>query len=455
MRLRTLAVASAPVLGALAWLACGDDAPAPGGGPDASITGEGGASSSSSSSSSSGGGDGGAAPFPCEPGDGGWRRCPDNPLYLAGKSLPSGDLEISVGDPDVFFDEDDRTWKAWWSTGAAKTFAQAEGAPIHVKYAESKDGVHWTVQAEPAMTSGVDPQNWDDSQIETPSVVKVPGNPPDRRYVMYYAGANYVDYPKKPGADFAWYQIGVAFSPDGKKFTRLPAAESPYAGKATGFRKHEGLLLLGKDAFPGVANVEEGLVADPEIVVANGTFHLFFSSYGTRADRTTLAGSAYGTSVARSTDGVHFTVANGNPRWVGDTQPSVIKVGAAWELYTVRDSAEDFARVPTSFNPYYGIWKRTSADLETWSDRGASHDFVFDPSVASERYGWVKAGDVAYRDGIRRYYYVAFGDQNVPPGFATILRPDAGVPLPDGSIDLGAAGVVVPAVIGLHVAARR
>lgn len=91
----------------------------------------------------------------------------------------------------------------------------------------------------------------------------------------------------------------------------------------------------------------------------------------------------------------------------------------------------------------------------TWSDRGAAHDFTLDTSVPSEKYGWIKAGDVAYRDGIRRYYYVAFGDQNVPAGFYGLLKPDSGVALPDGSIDLGAQGVAVPAVIGLHVAAKR
>lgn len=450
---RRVAIAAA-LLSAAAYAACSDDDVPPGGvpGADASV-GDAPASDGASSSSSSSGDAAGPAPFGCTPGDGAWRRCAANPVYLAGKALPDGNLEISVGDPDVFFDEDDRKWKAYWSTGAAKTFAEAEGAPIHVKYAESTDGVSWDVQKEPALRSGVDPQNWDDSQIETPSVVKVPTNPPDRRYVMFYAGANNVDFPKLPGAPFAWYQIGVAFSADGKKFTRLPAAESPYAGKVTGFRKHDGLVLLGKDAFPGTANVEQGLVADPEVVLANGAVHLFFSSYATRADRSTPV--AYGVSQATSPDAVHLTMAAGNPRVVGASQPSVIRVGATYELYTVHDSPEDFLKVPTSFNPYYGIWKRTSSDLVTWSDRGAAHDFTLDTSAPSEKYGWIKAGDVAYRDGIRRYYYVAFGDQNVPAGFYGLLKPDSGVALPDGSIDLGAQGVAVPAVIGLHVAAKR
>jgi len=388
-------------------------------------------------------------PFPCTPGEGTWALCPESPLYLAGNRMPDGNLEISVGDPDVMFDEEERIWKAWWSTGAARSFAEADRAPIYIKYAESRDGITWNVQPEPVLKSGEDPTNWDNSKVETPSVVKVPSNPPERRYVMFYSGGNDVDYP--PTFGFTWYQLGMAFSPDGKKFTRLPASESPYAGKPSGFRKVEGLLLHGRDAFPGVANVEEGGAADPEIVVENGQWHLFFSSFATRADRRTFV--AYGMSQARASDGVRFTPADGNPRVVGGTQPSIIKVGDTYELYLAHDDDGDNARVPTSFNPYLGIWKRTSTDLVTWSARGATHDFTWTGARRSERYGMVKAGDVAYRDGIRRYYYVAFGDENVPPGFGTILRPDAGIPLPDAAVRFD-AGIVVPAVLGLHVAAR-
>jgi hypothetical protein len=342
----------------------------------------------------------------------------------------------------------------WWSTGVARTFAEAEGAPIHIKYAESRDGIHWDVQAEPVLESRHDPMNWDDTKIETPSVIKVPSNPPARRYVMVYAGGNDADYPPSDAQKYTWYQLGIAFSPDGKKFTRLPAAESPYAGKASGFRKVEGLLLVGRDAFPGTAEVGNGLLADPEIVHDGTSFHLLFSSLATKADRTQFL--AYGMSQATSKDGLSFTMAAGNPTVVGGTQPSVVKVGSTYELYLVHDSADDNLRIPTDFNPYLGPWKRTSPDLRTWSERSPAQELTFDVNVPSERYGWVKAGDMAYRDGIHRYYYAALGARDVPTDFGAHLRWDSGIPTPEGGVEYGPdGGVVVPAVFGLHVAARR
>lgn len=399
--------------------------------------------------------DGGGAAFPC--GDLGteWKRCPQNPLYVAGKRLPDGNLELSVGDPDVMYDAEEKKWKAWWSTGAAKSFGEGTRAPIYIKYAESPDGIAWTVQPEPVLLSGTDPTNWDDSKVETPSVVKIPGNPPDRRYVMFYAGGNDVDYPRTPSLDYTWYQIGVAFSADGKKFTRMPAAESPYAGKATGFRKHDGLLLLARDAFPGTANVESGVVADPEVVFDGSTYHLFFSSLASKADRVSYLGYGVSHATLSATASPRLAMAAGNPQIPGASQPSVIRTESGYELYAVYDSPEDAARTPSTFNAYYGIWKHTSNDLSTFSAKPAAHDFSAQGAGANEPYAMIKAGDMTYADGIRRYYYPAFRTDNVPPGFFAPLRRDAGI-FPDGSIDLPDAGLVaVPAVISLHVAARR
>jgi hypothetical protein len=384
-----------------------------------------------------------------------WSRCPQNPLYVAGKRMPDGNLEMSVGDPDVQYDAEEKKWKAWWSTGAAKTFGEGNNAPIYIKYAESPDGLHWDVQPEPVLLSGTDPTNWDNSKVETPTVIKVASNPPERRYVMFYAGGNDVDFPRLPTLDYTWYQIGVAFSADGKRFTRMPASESPYAGLNTGFRKVEGLLLLARDAFPGTANVENGVVADPEVVFDGSRYHLFFSSLATRADRTTYL--TYGVSHATipSMAAPRLTLAAGNPQILGAAQPSIIHTEEGYELYAVYDSPEDNGRVPTTFNPYYGIWKHTSKDLGTFSAKPAKHDFTAEGAGPNETYGMVKAGDMAYADGIRRYYYPTLRSDNVPTGFFAPLRRDAGM-FPDGSIDFPDAGfVAVPAVIALQVAARR
>ena len=398
----------------------------------------------------------GVPAFPCGPTlTSTWTRCDGNAIVRPGRTFADGNLELSIGDPNVIYDADERLWKAWWSSGAAAT-PTATVSHVHIMYADSPDGIHWNVQLEPALRSGVDPANWDDSKVETPTVLKVATNPPARRYVMFYAGGNDTDYPHTASLDYTWYQLGVAFSPDGKHFTRMPAAESPYTAAGSGFRKVDGLILLARDAFPAGLGAANGVVADPELAVDGSTVHLLFSSLATAADRTTYL--AYGISGATIADlaAPRLTMSPGNPLVSGAAQPSVIEVDGTFELYAVYDSAADSALMPSVFNPYYGIWKHTSTDLVSFGPRGASHEFSMADGPAAERYGWVKAGDVAYADGIRRFYYPTFRSDAVPAGFYCPVRHGSVAPLPAGSIENVGPGIdVVPGIIALSVAARR
>lgn len=398
----------------------------------------------------------GVPAFPCGPMlTTAWSRCAGNAIVRPGRRFDDGDLELSVGDPSVLYDPDEQRWKAWWSSGAAATPTSATSR-VHIMYAESSDGIAWNVQLEPALRSGVDPLNWDHSRIETPTVIKVPTNPPDRRYVMFYAGGNDVDYPHTPGLAYTWYQLGVAFSADGRTFTRMPAAESPYTVATSGFRKIDGLVLLARDAFPAALRAANGVVADPELVVDGSDVRLLFSSLATAADRTTYL--AYGVSGARVTSLVtpRLEMTPGNPIISGAAQPSAIAVAGQFEVYVVYDSAADSALMPSVFNSYYGIWKHTSADLVTFSARGTTHDFSMANGPPEERYGWVKAGDVVYADGIRRFYYPTFRSDAVPAGFYCPVRHGSVAPLPPGSIEnVGPDLDVVPGIIALSVAARR
>lgn len=394
--------------------------------------------------------------FPCGSViNGTWQRCTGDAIYRPGRTMPDGNIELSVGDPDVMYDSDERLWKAWWSTGAAAT-PTSTVSQVHLMYAESADGIAWTVQAEPVLKSGQDPTNWDNSKIETPTVIKVPGNPATRRYVMFYAGGNDVDFPQTAMLAYTWYQIGVAFSPDGKHFTRMPASESPYAGQQTGFRKIDGLFLMARDAFPGVANVENGVVADPEAVFDGTNYQLFFSSLASKADRTTYL--AYGIShlTLTSLATPARTIPTGNPVLSGAAQPSIVKTPSGYELFAIYDSATDSMMVPSVFNQYYGIWKHSSTDLQTFSAKAAQHEFSMAGAPAGEKLGMVKAGDMVYVDGIYHYYYPAFRSDRVPTGFYCPVQHGSVTPLPAGSIENISPGVdLVPGIISLHVAARR
>lgn len=371
---------------------------------------------------------------PCgAPAGAAWRRCDGNPLWQAGFEHVGVGLELSVGDPDVMFDAEAGLYKAWWSVGIAPGYVDAD-VTMGIKYAESADGVNWVVQEELALTGSRDPSDWDYSKLETPSIVKVPEFPPERRYVLFYAGGNDLEI---PAPEYTWYQIGVAFSADGKHFERLPSSESPYASKSTPFDNVEGLIIYGTDAFPPtLAGLADGLVADPEVIYEDGVLHLFFSSMGVDADRNPLA---YGVSHATSMDAVHWTFASENPvSNLGGAGPSVVKSEHGYELWFYADSDADKAEIPSTFNPMYGVFRSSSTNLNEWAPANEHRDLTWDGSVAAERYGMIATGDMLFHDGEYRYYYPAFGDFDVPDDFVVPTHDD-----------------YVPAVIMLNLAYRR
>src|SRR6185295_2031548 len=164
---------------------------------------------------------------------------------------------------------------------------------------------------------------WDHVNTETPSVVY-----DGTRYVMAYSGAAGAF----TGCTFPGYAIGIATSTDGKTFTRIPAAMSPH-GK-------DGLSLLGSDVYPSAGGA---IVADPELVLLGGTYHLWFSSFA--CGGTSCASVVdYGIGHATSTDGIHWSGIDAPVRTLlrasadtktGGAQPSVIydDVHCRWEMW--------------------------------------------------------------------------------------------------------------------------
>ncbi len=359
--------------------------------------------------------DAGADADPCGPLTTTWTRCGLNPLARAGFQQPDGRYELSIGDPDVQYDGTANLWRAYWSTGLAATYAATP--QLGIKYAESPDGITWTVQAAPAILASTTPGDWDEANLETPTVVFVASNPAPSRFLLFYSGARRA-MKTVNGNPLRWYQIGAATSPDGKTFTRIPANQSPY-GLA-------GLVLMGKDVFPGVANEADGLVADPEIVLAGSTLHLFFSSMAVNAASTPIA---FGVSHATSTDGIHWTPVGVNPiAAIGlGKGPSVVKDSSGtYEMFYQSDTTADLAPIPSTFSPQLGIWRATSPDLNTWSGPDLKRELTWDGTINSEKYGWIAVGDMTLAGGEYRYYYPAFSTE-VPPS------PDWVVPIHSGN----------------------
>jgi hypothetical protein len=354
-----------------------------------------------------------------------WAQSPKNPLFAAGRSDPDGGVDLSIGDPFVLHDPDDGLYKAWWSAGIGVTFSDPNNVLV-LRYAESPDGLAWTVQDEPALSSHVATGDWDYTNVETPTVIKNPAATPDRRFMLWYSGAN--SKAKVETAGFPWYQIGLAFSPDGKHFTRMPASESAYgAAPPAPYTGVDGLVLFWKDALPALKTATDGVLADPSVVLIDGTFHLWMSSYAESAPHAPLA---YGISHATSTDGIHWTDLRPNPlaSLNGGAAPTVVWNASAcfYEMWFSRDTPADKAAVPAAYFETLGFWHAISGDAVTWTVPGTKRDLTWDPDAGFEAYGPIVGPTALLEDAGYRFYYVAWGKGTFPPGFLVPLQ-DAGL----------------------------
>jgi len=382
-------------------------------------------------------------------------RCAQNPLYTAGKAHADGRLELFVADPSVMFDDDEGKWKAWWQSPLATDYLAPDPGTA-ILYAESTDGLHWTVQEEPVLAAHGNPADWDYDRLETPSVIKVPSNPPDRRYVLYYSGGNFAATPSSvPG--YVWYQIGVAFSSDGRSFQRLPASESPYAGKTTPYQNIAGLLLMGRDAFPTMTGVADGLVADPEVLMIGNTWHLYFSSMPVDAASTPLA---FGVSHATSNDGIHWTPSQNNPVLSGAMQPSVVWNAATSkvELFYNGDSDAEKAAAPSQFNVSLHVSHASSNDGDAFTASNPTHIFDWDASYPYEAYAWLTGADVVLRPDGYWLFYTGFSSQNPPANFyvpaSNSWCATAGSACSCFAADAGTETCLLPSVVTLNLARR-
>ena len=339
-----------------------------------------------------------------------YSRCAANPLKHAGFRHNDSQLfEVSIGDPDVHFDTIAGIWRLYFSTGLAATYFGNNS--LVIKSARSADGIEWNVDVDPALLNS---SNWDSDAVETPTVVRMPpGGSLERTFLMLYSGGK-----KTSQHPYTWYQMGAAFSRDGVSFSRISASESPYG--------MPGLALMGRDAFPGLSGVADGLVADPDLIVDSaGVIHAFFSSLAVDSKGNPLA---YGIGHATSTDGAHWISAALNPFFSGGAGPSIISVGpASYSLFYYQDTDADKAGIPSTFNPQLGEFEVTAPSLTgPWTPMAGAgiggRAVSWNGSFAYESLGWVATGDMAAgvpAPGERRWYYVAFDTtaSDVPDGF--------------------------------------
>jgi hypothetical protein len=336
-----------------------------------------------------------------------------NPRYIPGAAYTDGKIDISISDPDVYWDGS--KYQLYFMAVHGTAFSPSTDHVQVVRHASSADRVTWTIDDAPVFTANADTMAWDHTHSETPTVIYNPAAPADRRYLLLYAGAA-GNFPH-PGYGFPHYSIGAAFSADGKTFTRVPAAMSPH-GKA-------GLVLTGKQVYPGAL---DALVADPELALVDGVYHAWFSSFACK-DANCATTTDFGVAHATSADGITWTPKEAPVRSLlrasadtrsGGQQPSVVydEAHCRFELWQTSDVGTENDAQPVELDNTMGVYKAESTDGLTWSlNYTRPRDLLWSATEPGEHLGLRTGIDVAQNSTGRLMLYVGFDDQNVPAGF--------------------------------------
>ncbi len=305
---------------------------------------------------------------------------------------------------------DDGKFKMWFGYGGLDRANDATSARARVGYGESVDGLHWTLTAPVLDVGGMG--KWDATNSETPAVVKdesLPDGHP-RKYRLYYAGLDHalealpVDQLLQKGMI---YGIGVAFSSDGKSFTRLPASESPFGV--------DGLVLK-----PSPPQVDRDMadflnVSDPFVVRRNGRWEMWYTTMNFVAStRRTFFDIAYATS----DDGIHWqkrgevikpdlSWERADPEEPHVGRPTVLVINGGLEMFYDAVVPDDNPMKNTA----RGIGYATSVDGMVWVKQPAPH-FVANYGVNERKGIIIGAGVVRKGNSYYLYYQGADPDWN-------------------------------------------
>lgn len=324
-----------------------------------------------------------------------YRRQP-NPKMIAGAHAFSGStIDNELSDPDLVWDAAGGLWHLYYHSPHSASFSAASGAGV-IRHATSTNLSTWTFDDAPSLT-GASGQ-WD-AFVERPSVVIDSAASADHRFMMLYSGASTLS-----PADWG---IGVAFSADGKVFTRATQVL-------------DGAQILSSSV--------RATVSDPDVVLANGTYHVWFSTFG-------CSGASCATTDVRGIG--HATSTNGTT-WTLDTAsvPSLSRMAAnpasggerptviydmphcSWELWlTNESSATENDNQTVDHASSSGLWRATSTNGTSWTINYAfARDFVWDGNAAGEGLGMRAGADIAIKGTGRYMLYTGFDDQAVPSG---------------------------------------
>ena len=340
----------------------------------------------------------------------GFTRYPGNPVINPRelRSPTSGTFNVAAtADPCVLWDEDAQLWRAYftfWDWYAEEHGQMAAG----ISGATSADGKNFV----PLGALALEQQGtFDTGSVETCDVVKVddPERAGAKLYYMYYSGSTAGD-DEHPG----FYQMGLAISRDGRRFTPLAADRSKDGVP--------GLLFSIGDVLGG-AEDPDSFVTDPTVVLVDGAFHMWSLCVE-------LAPEPYGgICYHSSSDGVswrHHGLISGLKRAFA-IQPTVFHNPTLdrFEMYVVMDTPEEEAQIHDMATNLglrvSAFYHATSKDGLRWTESSATPALAENTSLPSEDRGLATAADAEVKDDVVHLYYPSFTTLG-GPGFGTLLN---------------------------------
>ncbi len=269
-----------------------------------------------------------------------WTPRPGNPVFAA---AGPGHWDVKIRERGWILHNGDG-FRLWYTGYDGKR----DGMKL-LGYATSADGLHWT----PSPRSPLVRDHW----VEDMTVIEHGGT-----YYMFAEGLhdNHAEMlTSRNGLDWKWEGPLEVLAADGKQPAQKPCGTpTVWVENDVWYLFYEwldrGVWLAKTDdprsrvwtnvqeepvLSPGPAAYDKDMIAVDQVIKHHGSYFAFYhgSGSGEKVPRT------WNTSVARSTDLVHWKKYAGNPI-VGDNKSSgmVVPVGSGYRLYTMHDRVDVF-----------------------------------------------------------------------------------------------------------------
>lgn len=286
-----------------------------------------------------------------------YRRAPNPRLIAGGHTFTDNQVDTDLSDPDLMWD--DTAWHLYYSSPHG-AFGST-GNPL-IRHATSSDLATWTFDDTATIAVGAQPT--------------VAFDAINHRFIMLYNSPT---------------GIVVAASTDGASFAPT------------------GSVLEAPDSSLSLK--------DPELVIVDGTFHVWFT-----ASSSTVHGIGHATSKGLASwefDAIPIPSlqrASSDPK-SGGGQPTVIYDAAhcKWEMWLVNDLASDTSSQTVVSNNMAGVYHATSINGTSWSiNYSQPRDVTWISTENGEHLGMRTGADIAQKNGGRYMLYTGFDNANVP-----------------------------------------